>query len=138
MRPEKQKQEGELSQQKRELLQSERQLKAEYQNKKDRLNDERKHYDTLMRQAGELVSQLKVLLARLLPLPLAEIVPAYIDSAADINERMSRTSDMLEQHASLTRTLESKLNEFKSRFNQDADPTFLELLDSEIDKLPDL
>ncbi|APY60513.1 ATP-binding protein [Salmonella enterica] len=136
-RPEKQKQEGELSQQKRELLQSERQLKVEYQNKKDRLNDERKHYDTLMRQAGELVSQLKVLLERLLPLPLAEIVPAYIDSAADINERMSRTGDMLEQHASLTRTLESKLNEFKSRFNQDADPTFLELLDSEIDKLPD-
>ncbi|WP_249264224.1 ATP-binding protein [Salmonella enterica] len=65
------------------------------------------------------------------------IVPAYIDSAADINERMSRTSDMLEQHASVTRTLESKLNEFKSRFNQDADPTFLELLDSEIGKLPD-
>ncbi|EBU0430694.1 ATP-binding protein [Salmonella enterica] len=137
LRPEKQKQEGELSQQKRELLQSERQLKAEYQNKKDRLNDERKQYDTFMRQAGELVSQLKVLLDRLLPMPLAEIVPAYIDSAADINERMSRTSDMLEQHASVTRTLESKLNEFKSRFNQDAAPTFLELLDSEIDKLPD-
>ncbi|WP_113305389.1 ATP-binding protein, partial [Escherichia coli] len=60
IRPEKQKQEGELSQQKRELLQSERQLKAEYQNKKDKLNDEGKQYDTLMRQAGELVSQLKV------------------------------------------------------------------------------
>lgn len=137
LRPEKQTQEGELSQQKRELLQSELQLKAEYHNKKGRLNDERKHYDTLMRQAGELVGQLKVLLDRLLPLPLSEIVPSYIDSAADINERMSRTGDMLEQHASVTRMLESKLNEFKSRFNQDADPTFLELLDSEIGKLPD-
>ncbi|HEB1786788.1 TPA: ATP-binding protein [Escherichia albertii] len=137
LRPEKQKLEGELSHQKRELLQSERQLKAEYQNKYDRLNDEKKYYDTQMRQTDELVSRLKTLLDRLLPLPLAEIVPAHIDSAADINERMSRTGDMLEQHASLTGTLENKLNEFKSRFNQDADPTFFDLLDSEINKLPD-
>ncbi|WP_025903937.1 ATP-binding protein [Tatumella sp. UCD-D_suzukii] len=136
LRPEKQKQEGDLSRHKRELLQSERQSKAEYQNKKDRLNAERKHYDALMRQAGELVSQLKMLSDRLLPLPLAEIVPADLDSAADIHERMSRTSDMLEQHARLTYTLESKLTEFKSHFNQGADPAFMELLDSEIDKLP--
>ncbi len=137
LRPEKQKQEGELTQQQRELLQSERRLKAEYQNQKTRINDQEKQYKTLIHQASELVSQLKVLLDRLWPLPLDEIVTTYIDSAADINERMSRTSDMLEQHASLTRTLENKLNEFKSRFIQDADPNFLELLDAEIDKLPD-
>ena len=137
LRPGKQRQEDELSQQKRQLLQSERQLKSEYQNKKEKINDDKRQYDALIRQTSELVGQLKILLDRLLPLPLAEIVPAYIDSAADINERMSRSCDMLEQHASLTRGLESKLNEFKSRFNQDTDPTFLELLDSEIDKLPD-
>ena len=137
LRQEQQNKESALSQLNRELLQKKQQLQAEYQNKKDRLNNEKKEYEMQTRQAGELVAQLKVLLDRLLPLPLAEIIPAYIDSAADINERISRTSDMLEQHASVTRALESKLNEFKSHFNQDADPTFLELLDSEINKLPD-
>ncbi len=78
LRLEQQKKESDLSQQNRELLQSERQLKAEYQNKKDRLYDERKQYDALMRQAGELVGQLKILLDRLLPLPLVEMVPAYV------------------------------------------------------------
>ena len=137
LRPEKQKQEGELSQQKRELLQRERHVKSAYQNEKDRINTQIKHYDTLMRQASERVSQLKTLLDRLSPMPLAEIVPILIDAAADINERMSRTTDMLELHANATRTLESKLHEFKPRLYQDADPTSLELMDSEIDKLPD-
>lgn len=129
--------ESALSQLSRELLQKKQQLQAEYQNNKDRLNNEKKEYEMQMRQASEFVGQLKVLLDRLSSLPLADIIPTHIDAAADINERMSRTSDMLEQHSSVARTLESKLNEFKSRFNQDADPTFLELMDSEIDKLPD-
>lgn len=137
LRQEQQNKESALSQLNRELLQKKQQLQAEYQNKKDRLNNEKKEYEMQIRQATEFVGQLKILLDRLSPLPLAEMIPTHIDAAADVNERMSRTSDMLEQHASLTRTLESKLNEFKSRFNQDADPTFLELLDSEIDKLPD-
>ncbi|CAM3511416.1 conserved hypothetical protein [Xenorhabdus nematophila ATCC 19061] len=126
-----------LKQQQRELIQERNQLKANFITNQAQLDEQIQQYRSNMNKAEQLLEQLKQILVRLSVLHLNDISPIKQDTSASIVERLSRTSELLEQRSKSDTQLANQLEQFRNALSLDAEPDFLDSLDHEMRKLPD-
>lgn len=137
-RPELLEQETQYKQELRELTQALEQLKNTHNSQRRSLEEQRDKQQVKIQQAENLISQLKPLLIRLEELPLLEVVPAKLTDTSDLVERLTRTSETLEDLSNQDKQFIKGFDNFESLLSKDAGADFLNRLDHERSKLPNL